>query len=196
MGTTEGFYFCRLNIYNVIENLPFIRPDSCQDIRLISIRPDHNFNFAAVECFCIFVVGRFPVNFICRFDNFIQIRCHPHLVCISFGIFPLKRFGRFRPDKFISPVFMVQNRPAVPLKAVRETLLDGLLDRRLPLFLWNIFQNIFVDFDIRLSSFILQNRKPNPLLSRRALGFEGCGVFFCRPQVVHGLFCVGEILVL
>ena len=35
-----------------------------------------------------------------------------------------------------------------------------------------------------------------PLLSRRALGLEGCGVFFCRPQVVHGLFCMGEILVL
>ena len=37
---------------------------------------------------------------------------------------------------------------------------------------------------------------PHPLLFRRALGFEGCGVFFCCPQGVHGLFGVGEVFVL
>ena len=31
---------------------------------------------------------------------------------------------------------------------------------------------------------------------RRALTLEGCGVFFCRPQVVHGLFRMGKIGVL
>ena len=35
-----------------------------------------------------------------------------------------------------------------------------------------------------------------PFFLRRALVFKGCGVFFCRSQVVHGLFCVSEILVL
>ena len=196
VGFAGGLYFYGLNVHNIIEYLPLVRFDGRQHIRLIDILPDLDLDFSPVERFRILVVRRLTVYFVCRPDDLVQIGCHPHLVCISFSIFPLKRFGRFRPDKFISPVFMVQNRPAVPLKAVRETLLDGLLDRRLPLFLWNIFQNIFVDFDIRLSSFILQNRKPNPLLSRRTLILEGSGVFFCRPQVVHGLFCVGEILVL
>ena len=196
VGTREGFIICRPNPYNIIKDFPLVRFDGRQHIRLIDVLPDLDLDSSPVECFRILVVRRLTVYFVCCLDDLVQIGCHPHLVCISFSIFPLKRFGRFRPDKFISPVFMVQNRPAVPLKAVRETLLDGLLDSGLPLFLWNIFQNIFVDFDIRLSGLILQNRKPNPLLSRRALGLEGCGVFFCRPQVVHGLFCVGEILVL
>ena len=40
--------------------------------------------------------------------------------------------------------------------------------------------------------FTLVQLKPHSFLFRRALGLEGCGVFFCRPQVVHGLFCVSK----
>ena len=44
--------------------------------------------------------------------------------------------------------------------------------------------------------FALLKLEPHPLLSRRALGLESCGVFFCCPQGVHGLFGVGEVFVL
>ena len=196
MGTTGEFYFCWFDIYDIVKNLSVLRLDSCHNISLISIRPNHDFDFSTVECFRILMICRFSVDFICGLNDFIQIRCHPHFVCIHLGAFPLQCFCILRPDKFFSAFFCVFNRPAVPLKTVRIPFFDGLLHYGFPIFLWNTVQDIFINFDVALSVGILLDRKTNIASFRRALILEGCGVFFCCPQGVHGLFGVGEVFVL
>ena len=102
--------------------------------------------------------------------------------------------GRFRPYKFIPPIFTVQNRPSVPHESIREFFFNSLLDYRLPVFLWHTFQNILVDFNIAFSVFISKNFIPSFL--RRTLILKGRGVFFCCAQVLHGFFRVGKVFVL
>ena len=77
------------DIYNIIKNFSLVGFDCSQNVSLVYVRAHHNFNFTTVECFCILMVCRLPVNFIRSFDDFIQICCHPHFVCIHLGIFPL-----------------------------------------------------------------------------------------------------------
>ena len=196
MGTHGGFIICRFYIYNIIENLPVICFEGSQNISFIGILPNHNFDFSTVECFRILVVCRFSVDFICGFNNFIQICSHPHFICIRFFVRSLKRHCRFRTDKLTSSIFMVQNCPAVPLKAIRIPFFDGLLHYGFPIFLWNTVQDIFINFDVALSVGILLDRKTNIASFRRALCLEGSGVFFCTAQVVHRFFSVGKVFVL
>ena len=196
VGFAGGFYFCRLNVYNIIENLPVVCLDGGQNIGFIGIRPNHNFNFAAVECFCILVESRFSVNLICSPDDLIQICSHPQLVCVCRTIFPLQTLGIPRPDKFLTAFLTVQNRPSVPLKTVWIPFLDGLLHYGFPFFAGNTIQDIFIYFDVALPVGILLDRKTNIASFRRALCLEGSGVFFCTAQVVHGLLGVGKVFVL
>ena len=194
MGFARGLYFCGLNIYNIIKDLPRVCLDGGQHIRLVCVCPHADLNFPTVECLCVFVVSRFAVNLVCRCNDLVQICRHPHFVCIGCRVFPLQRLRGLRPYKFIAPIFVVQDLPAVPHKAIRESFLDCLLHHRLPVFLRNTFQNILVDLDVRFSVRILSDLKPHPI--RRAVAFNGSGVFFCRPQVVHRLFRVRKIGIL
>ena len=194
MGFSRGLYFCGLNIYNIIKDLPRVCLDGGQHIRLVCVCPHADLNFPTVECLCVFVVSRFAVNLVCRCNDLFQICRHPHFVCIGCRVFPLQRLRGLRPYKFIAPIFVVQDLPSVPHKAIRESFLDCLLHHRLPVFLRNTFQNILVDLDVRFSRRILSDLKPHHL--RRAAAFNGSGVFFCRPQVVHRLFCVCKIGIL
>ena len=196
MGTHGGFIICRFYIYNIIENLPVICFEGSQNISFIGILPNHNFDFSTVECFRILVVCRFSVDFICGFNNFIQICSHPHFICIRFFVRSLKRHCRFRTDKLTSSIFMVQNCPAVPLKAIRIPLLDCLFHHSFPFFTGYTVQDIFINFDVALSVGILLDRKTNIASFRRALCLGGSGVFFCTAQVVHRFFSVGKVLVL
>ena len=196
MGTHGGFIICRFYIYNIIENLPVICFEGGQNIGFIGIRPNHNFDFATVECFRILVESRFSVNLICSPDDLIQICSHPQLVCVCRTIFPLQTLGIPRPDKFLTAFLTVQNRPSVPLKAVRIPLLDCLFHHSFPFFTGYTVQDIFINFDVALSVGILLDRKTNIASFRRALCLGGSGVFFCTAQVVHRFFSVGKVFVL
>ena len=198
VGIVGGSIFLPVNIHNIVKDFPSVRFDCRYNVCIVKIGSYLNFNFPSVERFdsFMFVLWSFPIHFIGCLNNFIQVGSHAHFVSKNAFLFRPQILCFLRPKEFFLSSLLIQNFPSVTLKPIRETFPECLFDSCSPFFFRYAFQNIFINFYIAFSICTTLDRESDIPSFRRTFILESCGVFFCCPQGVHGLFGVGEVFVL